>query len=62
MINRRTFVQQLASGGTQTTYQVDEGTLQVTATGGGVTDAAIKPPTSACEQGSLNFEAFDYAG
>ena len=37
-------------------------TLQVTATGGGVTDAAIKPPTSVCEQGSLNFEAFDYAG
>src|SRR5439155_1652614 len=30
-----TFVQQLASGGTQTTYQVDEGTLQVTATAGG---------------------------
>ncbi|HYV21906.1 MAG TPA: FecR family protein [Candidatus Bathyarchaeia archaeon] len=30
-----TFVQQLASGGTQTTYQVDEGTLQVTANAGG---------------------------
>ena len=30
-----TFVQQLATGGTQTTYQVDEGTLQVTATAGG---------------------------
>src|SRR5207249_12149757 len=30
-----TLVQQLASGGTQTTYQVDEGTLQVTATAGG---------------------------
>jgi hypothetical protein len=30
-----TFVQQLAGGGTQTTYQVDEGTLQVTATAGG---------------------------
>ena len=30
-----TFVQQLTSGGTQTTYQVDEGTLQVTATAGG---------------------------
>jgi len=37
-------------------------TLQLTAAGGGVTDAAIKPPTSVCEQGSLNFEAFDYAG
>ncbi|MDQ2913433.1 MAG: FecR family protein [Chloroflexota bacterium] len=30
-----TFVQQQAGGGTQTTYQVDEGTLQVTATAGG---------------------------
>jgi FecR-like protein len=30
-----TFVQQLAAGGTQTTYQVDEGTLQVSATAGG---------------------------
>jgi len=30
-----TFVQQVASGGTQTTYQVDEGTLQVTANAGG---------------------------
>ncbi|HKC91521.1 MAG TPA: FecR family protein, partial [Candidatus Limnocylindria bacterium] len=30
-----TLVQQLATGGTQTTYQVDEGTLQVTATAGG---------------------------
>jgi FecR-like protein len=30
-----TFVQQLATGGTQTTYQVDEGALQVTATAGG---------------------------
>lgn len=30
-----TLVQQLPTGGTQTTYQVDEGTLQVTATAGG---------------------------
>lgn len=30
-----TFVQQIATGGTQTTYQVDEGTLQVSATAGG---------------------------
>jgi hypothetical protein len=30
-----TFVQQVATGGTQTTYQVDEGTLQVTANAGG---------------------------
>jgi hypothetical protein len=30
-----TFVQHLATGGTQTTYQVDEGTLQVNATAGG---------------------------
>jgi hypothetical protein len=37
-------------------------TLQVTPNGGGVTDAAIKPSTSVCEQGSLNFEALGYAG
>jgi len=37
-------------------------TFQVTTAGGGVTDAAIKPPTSVCERGSLNFDAFDYAG
>jgi hypothetical protein len=37
-------------------------TLQVTADGGGVLDAAITPPTSVCQQGSLNFEAFGYAG
>ena len=36
--------------------------LQVTAQGGGVLDAAIKPPTSVCQQGSLNFESFNYAG
>jgi FecR-like protein len=30
-----TLVQQLTTGGTQTTYQVDEGTLQITATAGG---------------------------
>src|SRR5881628_2676349 len=30
-----TLVQQLPTGGTQTTYQVDDGTLQVTATAGG---------------------------
>ena len=35
-------------------------TLQVTLTGGGVMDAAIVPPTSVCEQGTLQFEAFDY--
>jgi hypothetical protein len=44
------------------TCQPTAHTLQLTAAGGGVTDAAIKPPTSVCEQGSLNFEAFDYAG
>jgi hypothetical protein len=37
-------------------------TLQVSTSGGGVTDATIKPPTRVCEQGSLNFEAFGYAG
>jgi hypothetical protein len=37
-------------------------TFQLTAAGGGVTEAAIKPPTSVCQQGTLNFEAFGYAG
>jgi hypothetical protein len=36
-------------------------TFQLVA-GGGVTEAAIKPPTSVCQQGTLTFEAFDYAG
>jgi uncharacterized protein DUF4232 len=44
------------------TCQPTAHTLQVTTTGGGVTDAAIRPPTSVCEQGTLNFEPFDYAG
>jgi Protein of unknown function (DUF4232) len=37
-------------------------TLQVTPNGGGVTDAAINPPTSVCEQGTLKFDVFGYAG
>ena len=37
-------------------------TLQVTADGGGVTEAPIKPPTSVCERGTLDFEAFAYTG
>jgi hypothetical protein len=37
-------------------------TFQLTAAGGGVTEAAIKPPTSVCQRGTLNFEAFGYAG
>jgi uncharacterized protein DUF4232 len=37
-------------------------TLQVSPSGGDVVDAAVQPPTSVCEQGTLNFEAFDYAG
>lgn len=44
------------------TCQPEAHTLQVTPVGGGVTDAAIRPPTSVCEQGTLNFESFDYAG
>jgi hypothetical protein len=36
-------------------------TLQVTPNGGGVMDAAVKPSTSVCEQGTLNFKAFGYA-
>jgi hypothetical protein len=43
------------------TCQPEAHTLQVTTAGGGVTDAAIKPPTSVCEQGTLSFETFDYA-
>jgi Domain of unknown function (DUF4232) len=37
-------------------------TLQVTTNGGGVTDVAIKPPTSVCQRGTLDFQAFGYAG
>jgi Domain of unknown function (DUF4232) len=44
------------------TCQPTAHTFQVTTPGGGVTDATMKPPTSVCEQGSLNFEAFAYAG
>jgi hypothetical protein len=29
---------------------------------GGVTEATLKPPTSVCQQGTLNFEPFGYAG
>ncbi len=36
-------------------------TFQLT-TRGGVTEAPIRPPTSVCQRGTLNFEAFDYAG
>ena len=42
--------------------QPEAQTLQVNPDGGGATDAAIKPPTSVCERGTLNFEAFGYAG
>ena len=37
-------------------------TFQLTAAGGGVTEAPIKPPTSVCQRGTLNFETFAYAG
>ena len=37
-------------------------TLQLTAGGGGVTEAPVKPPTSVCQSGTLNFEPFGYAG
>lgn len=36
-------------------------TFQLVAAGG-VTEAPIKPPTSVCQRGTLNFEAFGYAG
>ena len=42
--------------------QPEAQTLQVDPDGGGATDAAIKPPTSVCERGTLNFERFGYAG
>jgi hypothetical protein len=42
--------------------QPEAHTLQVTTSGGGVFDAPIRPPTSVCQQGSLDFEAFGYAG
>jgi hypothetical protein len=31
-------------------------TLEVTATGGGTVDVPVKPPTSVCERGTLNFD------
>jgi hypothetical protein len=37
-------------------------TLEVTPNGGAPMEAAIRPPTSVCEQGTLNFESFGYAG
>jgi Protein of unknown function (DUF4232) len=37
-------------------------TFELTAPGGGVTEAAIKPPTSVCVRGTLNFQPYGYAG
>ena len=37
-------------------------TFQLNAEGGGVTEAGIKPVTSVCQQGTLHFEPFGYAG
>ncbi len=51
------------SGDAQTgTCQPQAHMLQVMPNGGGVTDVAVKPPTSVCERGSLNFGVFGYAG
>ena len=51
------------TGDSQTgTCQPQAHTFQLSAEGGGVTEAAIKPPTSVCEQGTLHFGAYDYAG
>jgi Domain of unknown function (DUF4232) len=36
-------------------------TFQLSA-GGSVVEAQVQPPTSVCEQGTLNFEPFGYAG
>jgi hypothetical protein len=41
--------------------QPEAHTFQLIA-GGGVTEAPIRPPTSVCQRGTLNFEAFGYAG
>ena len=37
-------------------------TFQLTAHGVSVAEAAIKPPTSVCQRGMLNFEPFGYTG
>ena len=37
-------------------------TFQLTAQGVSVTEAAIKPPTSVCQRGTLNFVPFGYTG
>jgi len=37
-------------------------TLEVTQNGGGPTEVPIRPPTSVCQQGSLKFEPYGYAG
>lgn len=42
--------------------QPEAHTLQLNAEGGGVTEAAIKPPTSVCQRGTLDFEPYGYAG
>jgi len=41
------------------TCQPKAHTLRVTPNGGGTVDAPIKPPTSVCERGTLNFSVFD---
>ena len=43
------------------TCQPEAHTFQLEAAGG-VTEAPIKPPTSVCQRGTLNFSAFAYAG
>jgi len=42
--------------------QPDAHTLEVTPDGGGPTEVPIRPPTSVCQQGSLAFEPYGYAG
>lgn len=44
------------------TCQPQAHTFQLSAQGVSVTEAAIKPPTSVCQRGTLNFVAFGYAG
>jgi hypothetical protein len=46
-------------GDSQTgTCQPKAYTLRVTPSGGGTVDAPIKPPTSVCERGTLNFSVY----
>ena len=44
------------------TCQPEAHTLEVTPNGGGPTEVPIRPPTSVCEEGTLKFDPYGYAG